>query len=254
MSAPLVVAHLSDLHLGAHVPAAVDALAGDVAAFHPDLVVVTGDNTMRARPHEFMRAADLLGKLPTPRLVVPGNHDVPLISPLRVAAPYHRYRRWIGPDTSVVRLPGVTALGINSMPWWRWKSGRVTHRQAVMIRQVLGSASPADVRLVAMHHPPFAGGLERLAGRGRFARATGLAEVDLVLAGHTHVPTVHAYGEMLVNVAGTATSHRVRDVPRSWTVLRVLPDAIEVHERCEAEPGAWYTGPVTRHPRRTHTC
>ncbi|MFL6114650.1 MAG: metallophosphoesterase family protein [Catenulispora sp.] len=253
MSAPLVIAHLSDLHLGAHVPAAVDALADDVAAFHPDLVVVTGDNTMRARPHEFRRAVDLLDKLPTPRLVVPGNHDVPLISPLRVAAPYRRFRRWIGPDNSVVRIPGVTALGIDSMPWWRWKSGRVTHRQAAMIRQVLGSASAADVRLVAMHHPPFAGGLERLAGRGRFARATVLAEVDLVLAGHTHVPAVRPYGDMLVIVAGTATSHRVRGIPRSWTVLRVFPDAIEVHERCESDPGTWYTGPVTRHPRRTHT-
>ena len=252
MSGPLVIAHLSDLHLGAHIPAAVDALADEVAAFHPDLVVVTGDHTMRARPHEFLRAADVLDKLPTPRLIVPGNHDLPLISPLRVAAPYLRYRRWIGPDNSVLRVPGVTALGIDSMPWWRWKSGRVTYQQAVQVRQVLGSASPADVRLVAMHHPPFAGGLERLVGRRRFARAVGLAEVDMVLAGHTHVPAVHAYGEMLLIVAGTATSHRVRNVPRSWNLLRVYPNAIEVHERCESEPGAWYAGPVSRHPRRTH--
>ena len=252
MTAPLVIAHVSDLHLGAHVPASVDSLADEVAAFHPDLVVVTGDHTMRARPREFRQAVNVLDKLPTPRLLVPGNHDLPLISPLRVAAPYYRYRRWIGPDNTVLRIPGVTALGIASMPWWRWKSGRVTYRQAVVIRQVLGSADPAGVRLVAMHHPPFAGGLERLVGRRRFARAAELAEVDIVLAGHTHVPAVHPYGRMLVIVAGTATSHRVRDVPRSWNVLRIHPDAIEVLERCEAEPGTWYDGPVTRHPRRTH--
>jgi predicted phosphodiesterase len=100
-----------------------------------------------------------------------------------------------------------------------------------------------------MHHPPFAGGPQRLAGRARFARALRLAEVDVVLAGHTHVPAVHAYGRLLVVVAGTATSYRVREVPRSWTMLRILPDAIETRERWESEPGRWRTGRVLRHPR-----
>jgi 3',5'-cyclic AMP phosphodiesterase CpdA len=250
MTGPVVIAHLSDLHLGAHVPAAVDTLAEEVAAFQPDLVVVTGDHTMRARPGEFRQVVDVLDTLPAPRLLVPGNHDLPLVSPLRVAAPYARYRRWLGPDNATARVPGATVLGIDSMPWWRWKSGRVTRQQAAAVRDVLGSASPADVRLVAMHHPPFAGGLERLAGRARFARALRVAEVDVVLAGHTHVPAVNAYGPVLVVVAGTATSYRVRDVPRSWTMLRILPDAIETHERCESAPGAWYTGRVLRHPRR----
>jgi 3',5'-cyclic AMP phosphodiesterase CpdA len=250
MTEPVVIAHLSDLHLGAHVPASIDALADEVAAVRPDLVVVTGDHTMRARPREFLQALNVLDKLPAPRLLVPGNHDLPLVSPLRVTAPYARYRRWLGPDDSTVRVPGVTALGIDSMPRWRWKSGRVTRRQAMTVREVLGSASPADVRLVAMHHPPFAGGLERLAGRARFARALRLAGVDLVLAGHTHVPSVHAYGRMLVVIAGTATSYRIRDVPRSWTMLRIGPDVIETHERCESAPGTWYTGRVRRHPRR----
>jgi len=249
MTAPVVIAHLSDLHLGAHVPAAVDALADEVAAVHPDLVVVTGDHTMRARPGEFLQAVNVLDKLPAPRLLVPGNHDLPLVSPLRVTAPYARYRRWLGPDNSVARVPGVTAVGLDSMPWWRWKSGRVTREQAATVRAVLGSASPTDVRVVAMHHPPFARGAQRLAGRARFARALRRAGVDLVLAGHTHVPAVHAYGRMLVVIAGTATSYRVRDVPRSWTMLRILPDAIETHERWESEPGTWHAGRVLRHPR-----
>jgi 3',5'-cyclic AMP phosphodiesterase CpdA len=249
-SSPLVVAHLSDLHLGAHVPASVAALADEVAAFHPDLTVVTGDHTMRARPREFLQAVDLLDKLPRPRLVVPGNHDVPLLSPERVTAPYARYRRWIGDDNTAVRLPGVTALGINSMPWWRWKSGRVTRHQAASVREVLGQAPPQDVRLLALHHPPFAGGLERLAGRSRLTHALRAARVDLILAGHTHVPSIQqpAHGPLVV-IAGTATSYRVRAVPRSWSLLRITADAIEIHERFESEPGAWHTGTVLRHPR-----
>jgi 3',5'-cyclic AMP phosphodiesterase CpdA len=252
MSAPLVIAHLSDLHLGAHVPTAVDALADEVAAFRPDLVVVTGDHTMRARPHEFRHVVEVIEKLPAPRLLVPGNHDLPLLSPLRLAAPYARYRRWLGPDNSVFRMPGLTAIGIDSMPRWRWKSGRVSRDQALAVREQLGSAPATHLRLLAMHHPPFAGGLQRLAGRNRFTRALCLAEVDVVLAGHTHVPAVHTYGKTVLIIAGTATSHRVRGVPRSWTLLRVLPDTIDIQERCESEPGVWHTGRELRHPRQVH--
>jgi 3',5'-cyclic AMP phosphodiesterase CpdA len=246
----LVVAHLSDLHLGAHVPASVAALADEVAAFHPDLTVVTGDHTMRARPREFLQAVDLIDKLPQPRLIVPGNHDLPLISPLRMTAPYARYRRWLGDDNVVVRLPGLTALGINSMPRWRWKSGRVTRDQTLSVRKELGHSPSGHLRLLALHHPPFAGGLERLVGRTRLTAALQTARVDLVLAGHTHVPSVRRSGSgPLVVIAGTATSHRVRNIPRSWTMLRITAGEVEIHERYESGPGTWHTGKVLRHQR-----
>jgi predicted MPP superfamily phosphohydrolase len=70
---PTVIAHVSDFHFGAHDPAAADSLAGDVAAAGPALTVVTGDCTMRARRREFRQAAELLARLPAPRLVVLGN-------------------------------------------------------------------------------------------------------------------------------------------------------------------------------------
>jgi len=41
----------------------------------------------------------------------------------------------------------------------------------------------------------------------------------------------------------------VSAVTGSWTMLRILPDAIETHERWESEPGAWHAGRVLRHPR-----
>ena len=244
MTAELVVAHLSDLHLGAHVPAAVASLADEVAAFEPHLTVVTGDHTMRARPREFLQAAELLGKLPAPRLVVPGNHDLPLVSPLRVTAPYDRYRRWIGADEVAQRVPGLTALGINSMPWWRWKNGRISDSHAGRIRHVLGEAPASGVRLLALHHPPGS-----LLGRARLRAAVKDARVDLVLTGHTHVPFVGEEDGTLFVTAGTATSHRVRDVPRTWTLLRITAAEIVVRERAEGSPGTWHAGRVARFSR-----
>ncbi len=254
---PLVLALVSDLHLGAHVPEAVESVAADVAAVRPALTVVTGDCTMRARAGQFRAARAFLDRLPAPLLVVPGNHDVPLISTGRFVAPYRRYQRWIQTDLDpVVRLPGLTALGLETTPRWRWKSGRVSRRQSDKVVGVLGAAPAGAVRLLAVHHPPRAAGLAHVAGRGRLLRALAAARADLVLAGHTHVPgsrrvelpgTSHRPIEV---VAGTATSRRTRGAGRSWTIVRVDGDATVVEERCQAECG-WRTERTTRYPRRS---
>jgi 3',5'-cyclic AMP phosphodiesterase CpdA len=254
-TAPLVVAHVSDLHLGAHDRDAVATLADEVAAVRPALTVVTGDSTMRARPHEFRAARALLDRLPAPLLVVLGNHDVPLSAAVRLTAPYRRYQRWLAADLDpVVRLPGLTALGLQSMPRWRWKSGRVSRRQSEAVRGVLGAAPPGTVRLLALHHPPRARGLERVIGRDRLLRSLGEAHVDLVLAGHTHLPSS---GPIVLGdrshqpvevIAGTATSRRTRGRPRSWTVLRIDDDSVEVTEHSHTAAG-WQTARVVRHRR-----
>jgi len=247
---PTVIAHVSDLHFGAHDPAAAASLADDVAAARPTLTVVTGDCTMRARRREFHQAAELLARLPAPRLVVLGNHDVPLRPVARLLRPYDRYRTHLCADLDPVALPpGVTALGLNSMPRWRWKSGGVTRRQVAAVVDSFGVATAGTVRLLALHHPPFVGGLARLVGRRRLAAALVQARVDLVLAGHTHVPQARDVelvagdrAHRLVEVvAGTATSRRTRGVGRSWTLISVDERTVTVRVRHQDGCG-WRTG------------
>ena len=69
--------HLSDLHFGRVDAMLLDPLRDTVHALAPDLVVVSGDLTQRARRAQFAQAAAFLDALPGPQLVVPGNHDVP---------------------------------------------------------------------------------------------------------------------------------------------------------------------------------
>ncbi|BFU43228.1 metallophosphoesterase family protein [Krasilnikovia sp. MM14-A1004] len=252
---PVVIAHLSDLHLGAHDPVAARTLAADVAAVHPTVTVVTGDCTMRARTGQFRQARELLDGLPVPLLVVTGNHDVPLDSPARLVSPYSRFRHWLEDDLDpVLRLDGVTVMGLESTPRWRWKSGRVSRRQADAVRTVLGAASPGAVRVLALHHPPRATGLARVVGRDRLLRALAAARVDLVLAGHTHLPAASSVEldgsahRVVEVVAGTATSVRTRGVGRSWSVIRVDTDEIVVEERHQAGDG-WHTLGTMRYPR-----
>lgn len=241
---PVVVAHLSDLHLGAHDPAAVASVVADVAAARPALTVITGDSTMRARDGEFRQARALIDRLPGPVLAVTGNHDLPLAGRRRLLRPYARFTRWIDADLDPAReVPGITALGLQSMPRWRWKNGRVTARQAAAVARVLGGSPATDVRVLALHHPPLATGTGRLIGRSRLLDAIRAARVDLVLAGHTHIPDVRVDGRQVFVVAGTAASRRTRGMACSWSLISVDRDEVVVRERYR-DAGAWRVGRV----------
>ncbi|HVN12756.1 MAG TPA: metallophosphoesterase [Kineosporiaceae bacterium] len=254
---PVVIAHLSDLHLGAHDPESMGSLVADVTSAGPDLTVVTGDLTMRARRGEFEAVLQVLNALPRPRLTILGNHDVPLDPVRRLTRPYDVYQRYLpGPLDPVVEADGVRALGLQSMPRWRWKSGRVSRRQAGEIRRVLGSTPAGVIRLVAMHHPLSAGGLQTIAGRSGLVDALVAARIDLVLAGHTHIPmatgmslAANGHTHRVVEVvAGTAMSTRLRGAPRSWNLIRIDASWITAQERRETG-SRWSDEPPVEFPR-----
>src|SRR4051794_5611299 len=93
------IVHLSDLHFGRVDPLVVDALRGTVNTLAPDLVVVSGDFTQRARGKQFRKARAFIEALPRPQLVIPGNHDVPMHNVFaRFFNPLGRYRKHITTD------------------------------------------------------------------------------------------------------------------------------------------------------------
>ena len=111
--------HLSDLHFGAHDSVLVEAVAQRIDEEQPDLVVISGDFTQRARTEQFKEACDFLDRLREAGhdvLGVPGNHDVPLYDVIRrFLSPLTRYKRYID-DTlcPLHEVAGVTVLGINT--------------------------------------------------------------------------------------------------------------------------------------------
>jgi 3',5'-cyclic AMP phosphodiesterase CpdA len=119
------------------------------------------------------------------------------------------------------------------MPRWRWKSGRVGRGQADRLVRLMRRAPAAAVRIVALHHPLSMRGPAGLVGRGRLLHTLERAGVDLILAGHTHVPAVHpirlaGHRHILEVTSGTATSARTRGVTQSWTLLRIDPQQATV--------------------------
>jgi len=245
--------HVSDIHVGASDDVTLDGLAEDLHAAGVVATVVTGDLTMRARTHELVRARQVVDGFPAPTMVVIGNHDVPLTNPFRrLASPYDKFRsQFSGSVDPVLDLGVVRIQGLDSMPRWRWKSGRISGRQSELVQSTFADCSDGTVRIVALHHPPSSDHLESIAGGDDFEEALVNAEVDIVLAGHTHVPSarvieVGSEGRtrpLIEDIAGTATSHRTRGSLRSWSQLDITASSVTVTQHL-ADGDGWRPGSV----------
>ena len=230
--------HLSDLHFGAHDERLVEGVEQSIDELKPDLIVVSGDFTQRARTEQFREACGFLGRLRESGqevLGVPGNHDVPLYDVLRrFLSPLTRYRRFIDETLCpFIELPGVAVLGINTARSLTFKDGRISKEQVQFIRETFSRTDPDTTRVLVTHHPLFAvqvgEEIERAVGRQELALdAIEDAGVDLLLAGHAHHASTHDASELvtrsggaLVVQAGTATSTRTREQEQSFNTIDI---------------------------------
>lgn len=248
------IAHLSDIHFGAHDPKIVSATEAWLDARQPDLVIVSGDFTQRARVEQFRDASAYINRLRAAGhslLVVPGNHDVPLYDVLtRFAAPLDRYKKYISNDLCPwFENDEVAVLGINTARSLTIKDGRINREQIALMKQRFASVDASKTRILVTHHPLFAmpigegGELSEAVGRHDDAvKGACEAGVHVALAGHFHRTYAGAArkmaekaGSAIVIQAGTATSTRLRNAePQSFNWLH-----LERHDRVALQVIAW---------------
>lgn len=226
-----VVLQISDPHFGTEVPEVVEALARLATRLEPDLVVLSGDITQRARASQFEAAKAFMSRVDAPLLAVPGNHDIPLVNLwARFAHPYANHSASFG-EALEPRFESreLLVLGVNTTRARRHKNGEVDATQMRRVAEQLRHASGDQLRVVVVHQPievkrqqdeP-----DRLIGHAAAQRAWAVAGADIVMGGHIHLPYVMALPglerPMWAVQAGTAVSSRVRrGVPNSVNVLR----------------------------------
>ncbi len=235
----LVIAQISDLHCGSPFfdPALLDAAVGEILDLAPDLVVVAGDLTQEGYASEYHMARDALRPLQDEltTVVVPGNHDSKNVG-------YVHFQDHFGKGETahadrVVRLrtagpPGqVTLVAVDSSKP-DLAEGEIGRERYEWIRNEF--AGDVDLRLFMLHHH-----LVPVPGTGRERNVVwdagdvlALLEdcgVDLVLAGHKHVPHVWQVGGILIVNSGTVSSYRLRGYTRpSYNVITVDDDEVAV--------------------------
>ena len=234
--------HLSDLHFGRTDAGVLAPLSDLVQRLGPDLVVVSGDLTQRARSEQFQEARDFLDTLPSPQVIVPGNHDISLYNVVRrFAAPLQRYQRYITHELEPSFIDNeIAVLGMNTARSLTFKAGRVDPGQIGRMHARFSQLDPQVTRIVVSHHPldlpPALARGQRVGRAGLAMRSFADCGVDLLLAGHMHAshagstPGRHVLPDYaaLVVQAGTATSTRARGEVNSFNVVRIDGGQIEV--------------------------
>jgi 3',5'-cyclic AMP phosphodiesterase CpdA len=206
----------------------------------PDGVIVSGDLTDCGLEAEYALLAHLLGTLPMPVWVIPGNHDDPaaLVGALGHRCPYLPREGFV--QYVVDDLP-LRLIFLDTTVTGQTHGRMCDARLAWLDGQLrLGAGRPT---MIVMHHPPFLTGIDGmdalrcLNGDAMAAIVARHPEVERVVAGHYHRPIVVRWAGT-VGYAVPSTAHQVALDLRSGQPNRFVlePPALVVH-RWSAETG-----------------
>lgn len=231
-----VVLQISDTHFGTEQPPVVAALLRLAREQQPDVAILSGDITQRARAAQFRAARRFVDELAIePTLVVPGNHDIALFDVLqRFCAPYGRYRRAFGAELEpALETPQLLVLCVNTTRRYRHVNGEISAAQIERVALRLRGAQAGQLRIVVTHQPVhvMTASEEKnlLRGHAAAVHAWSAAGADLILGGHIHLPYTRPLRERFAELpravwsvqAGTATSWRIRrGAPNSVNLIR----------------------------------
>jgi len=229
-----LIAHLSDLHFGRTDPVVVEALTRDLVQQKPDLVIISGDLTQRAKSQQFAEARHFLDRLEIPVLVVPGNHDLaPFYRPLkRLLAPRAKFQKYL-PSLAQATCwndEEIIAIGLDSTRHLRWQSGKLRSHHLDHVEDSLSNSADHHCKIAFLHHPP------STARAGHPFQALTQRGIDLILTGHVHkahVELIHSaqHGACVLVQASTACSTRLREDANGYALIQVAWPEMRIEVR-----------------------
>ncbi len=242
------IAQMSDIHVGAGFhPELLEAAIEETNRFAPDLVAIPGDLTMEGYREEFEEARSFLEHIECRNMiVVPGNHDGRNVG-------YYHFEDFFGKRESSMAVSvsegeaKVVALD-SSEP--DLDEGQVGREHYAWLDSELRDWDRGPKILVIHHHLLDVPGTGRdrniLRDAGDILAILRELGVNLVLAGHRHVPYVFDLSNTLIVHSGTVSSKRTRGfMPPSYNHIEITPKEIKITLRYpgnDQEPlasGSW---------------
>jgi 3',5'-cyclic AMP phosphodiesterase CpdA len=248
MSAPFLIAQISDLHIkrpGALAYGKVDtaaALARCVETLNrfrprPQLVVISGDLADIPAAEEYEHLTHLLAPLEIGFIAVPGNHDSREL--MRAVLPKARYAQASGALNALHAVGPLDLVLLDSSVPGK-PHGELDGETLAWLDATLVS-SPSRPALIFLHHPPFVTGIRHMDVQN-LRNAAALGDIlrrhpraRLVAAGHVHRATLAQFAGIPATIC-PAPNHAVAldlddSLPPSF---KVEPPAFHLH--------AWFAG------------
>ena len=193
--------HISDIHFGKADYAIAERAREKINEIAPDLLIVSGDLTQRARSKQFIEARRFLDSLPGPQIIVPGNHDIPMHNPFaRFVTPLEKYKKYITKDLEPFFMDEELAvIGINTARSLTIKDGRINEKQVAAIREKMCALGDKMLKAVVTHHP--------------FDLPEGFDEDDIVDNAETAMPQIKGGNIRAVALTSAKRSPALPDVP-----------------------------------------
>ena len=224
------IVQLSDLHCGHQffLPQHLERAIAEVNEMEPDVVVISGDLTSHGFKDEYVLARDYLNRVDCEAMVViPGNHDSRNVG-------YVHFEELFGARNSVLQVGGTRIVAVDSSEP-DLDNGQIGRGRYRWIEEQF--ATEANLRVFVLHHhllPVPGTGRERniVNDAGDTLECLQRAGVDLVLAGHKHVPYAWRLEDLFVVNAGTVSSSRLRGKGRPcYNVVEVEGTHVDVWRR-----------------------
>jgi 3',5'-cyclic AMP phosphodiesterase CpdA len=241
------IIHLSDLHFGRTDPDLTPALLSFINQNNPDLIIISGDFTMRAKKEEYAEAKRFLENLTFPYISVPGNHDIPTYRFWeRIIFPYKKYKKNINVNLEPTFIDNEIAVaGINTTHPLTGIEGTLSLRKLKRVIHEFEGLPDATIKMIFSHHPfntPIDHPQEPFKSAGRALALLSKSKIDLLLSGHLHTnmrrlkDSVYriAHAGPLIIHAGTAISTRLRGEPNSFNLININHPYVEI-QRFEKE-------------------
>ena len=269
----LTLMHISDLHAGP--PFSTDKaelIIREAWELKPDLMVLSGDMVQRADfTHHWRQIRAFIDQLPEPRLIVPGNHDIPMFNQVaRYLWPFKRYKKYITPNLQpIAECEGLVAIGISTVRSFTIENGKLGRHKIAWLEQTLKRYGDDVCKVVVMHHhvvqPPGPATQKKdvIIGAPETLAALDRGGAELVLCGHVHTSYIGNTLEFdptlrqgtIIAQSGTTTSRRGRLWQRgknSFNIIEVEDQVIRISQRMFLEDAGRFV-PVSEHvfPRRS---
>jgi len=224
------IAHISDIHCGEvhFVPGLMERAINEINDQQPDIVVCSGDLTAMGFKQEYVQAKAYLDRLECDCVVViPGNHDSRNVG-------YVHFEELFGPRASELHRDGVSIVAEDSSEP-DLNHGQIGRNRYEIIEQRF--SHEADLRIFVLHHHllPIPGtGRERniVYDAGDLLEVLLRSGVNLVLAGHKHVPYAWRLEDLFVVTTGTVSTLRLRGHTRPcYNVIEIDARVVRIVRR-----------------------